>query len=395
MAHRGKAKLLPAPEENSRVSAEVSRLRDDVIVPRVRGGDAGASKEGILTLLSEAAERGERRVPPRLLAKSLSERFAFVPRAGANGETVVRKALYDIARQSRDWYEDHPGHSPLVLVSSSGKIEVIDGALPQRVDTAETALIQRDVFRRLPNILRTLSGSPEWRFQDVPQDVAVAEFNQLFPEHAGRLQDEDIVTIQSSLYAAACFCIEMAARAVRPDATIIAVEHHPSHRFEAWDEPLLWLDSVYRSHRLRGGKVVRLVVIDPSECAVITEDETRWTNWKSHIRRRLFMDEVRVLIRPTDAWLGVINRDLLILPNVMVMQFCGGDAFPFAMRPITGQDASRITTVAQEIAESSEFDRISLMPKDTADDLRQIDDVKTRLREALREQGASLLAASK
>jgi len=373
------AKEPKSRQDDRLVAEELDRLREEVVRPRSRT-DAGAVKEQILTLLAEAARTGVRKVAPKDLLASLTARFAYTPRPGANAEMIVRKALYDIARQARDWYEAKPDHPIFVLVTSSGKIEVFESALPAKYDASETASALHQALLELPNLIRARTAAPARNISTVPSSVALAQFAKRFPELAPKIPPEYASAYEDVLYACTCYGIEMAVRAVRPDAEIIAVEHHPTHRIGAWDEPLLWLDTAYRHHRLRNGSIIRLVVMDDEESFSLATDDEKWTNWKAHIQRRLFTDKVRILIDPTPTWRNTIARDLLILPDLFVIEFCGGEGFPFVMYARQGTDAARISSVAKEIAHLGETDRIASI--DDPDDHSRFADIRKRLERA-------------
>ena len=375
MPHRTIASERTEPGD-AEIARELERIRDGVI--RSRETETGANKKSILTILTKAAKKGERRVPPSEILAQLRASGYQPSRGDAAAEMAIRKALFDIGRQTRRWYQGHPEHSVFVCVSTGGQIAAYRGQLPVQFGLADTSDALRTVLAQLPDVVRNLTGSPPRTFASTDLDVARSVVHEQFGR-ALTLADDDIVLVHRVLYASTCHAIEMAVRAY--GKPIIAVEHYPTHQVSKWDDALLWLKDAYRDHRLRAGEgsIVRIVVVEPTARAVLTQDD-EWERWTSHIYERLITDDVHVLIDPKPTWQAAIGRDLLVLPKVLVVEY-DRDHFPYKMRVHQGTEASRITKTAEEIALGALEDRKNQMYqlKNTADVHKQFHELRTTL----------------
>jgi hypothetical protein len=158
----------------------------------------------------------------------------------------------------------------------------------------------------------------------------------------------DLALISDVFYAMTTHSVEMAIRAFSEKEQIIALERHPAHNISAWDGPLQWLDDAYREFRLRQGEIMRLVVLENAARQNFVDNKQSWNDWVTHIRHRLVTDKVRVVLEPLAEWNEAISRDLLILPDTLVVEFEQED-FPFSCSAHRGRAVLAITAAANAI----------------------------------------------
>lgn len=366
------------PGSATLVADEIERLRDHVVLPRVRTTKGGVNKEWLLTLLAEAAREGRRRSTPTELAFAVTERYGFQARQ-TNPEDTIRKALFDTSKIVREWYEAHPEHRLCVLFSTSGRIDVFPDGLPDHADAREEIQAIRTLASQLPRIVREGMGlfarpiSPV-RITATWRERMARTFGADAVESASA---SDLALMSSLLYSWTTHGIEMSIRAF--EGQIIAVERHPTHDVFAWDGALQWLDDAYRDYRLRQGEVIRLVVFEEGAKEAYVKSNEQWQNWVNHIEGRLVTDKVRVVLQVLPEWEAAM-RDLLILPNALVVEFEGED-FPFNCWAHKGRAVRSITTAARAIADWRDHDIVFPIERPNAE---CFDELRRRLKASLK-----------
>jgi len=358
---RGQASANTTEGTAEEIASEIERIRDDVVLHRVRPSGGSAHKDRILTLLAEAVRAGRRQLPRGELVRNLTERYEYQPRPGTNPELAIRKALFDISRLAREWYEAHPEHRFCVLFTTGGRIDVFVNGLPATGADRDDSML-RALASELPQIARNTTGLTSRPFVKVQEAPTLrARLERLFgAELVESASPADLSLVSDLLYAWTAHAIEMAIRAF--DGQIIAVELHPTHDIAAWDGALQWLDDAYREYRLRQGEIIRLVVLEDETKRDLVEDNEAWDAWVAHIRSRLVTDEVRVILEPLPEWKDVLSRDLLILSDRLVMEFERED-FPFTCWAHRGRAVISITSAAEAIIRSRDAQNVFRITK--------------------------------
>lgn len=369
---------------------ELERLRDDVIRHRTRVSPRTTiDKCELLTLLAEAADEGQRQVSVADLANQLKARKALPQAPSLN---TVRKALIDLSDMIDEAYLERPAAHHRARIESSGTIAL----LPSDQKTSETAF--RTLLRSLPGIARELLPwgqlpiRDKWRYIDTPSRESSAAGTQyewlsrvLDADLVRNVSDPDLRILRDLLYEMTSSSLAGVIHNLDPEISIVAIEHHPTHEIDKWDDELTWLNLAYHDYIERGGKVTRVVYFEPDRQDVTIDDQGWWERWCDHIEVRARRETIAVVTgEPEPGWVRALDGDYLVLVGRLVIRYEQID-FPrsFEGLPAEAHAATRVNLAASRLATMPHADSRSLTWLTEVTSIRdRLEEVRDKVRAA-------------
>jgi hypothetical protein len=365
---------------------ELQRLRDEVVRARIRSG-ATIDKCQLLTLLAEAAARGELRVSLGAVADGL----ARLAKSSAPSINTVRKALIDVAETIDSWYDANPSVRARARILSNGTISLVT---TERA-TSEGAF--RELLKSLPGVTRRLLpwGEPphafrdRWRFMEPSSDESEhgrPDFRWLArimdTSRMRLISDEDLALTRDLLYDMTSSSLAAVIHNLDTQDAIVAVEHHPTHNIDQWDDHLTWLNHAYDGYAARRGKIIRVVYFDPDDLRSKVASGDWWTRWCEHIEIRSRTDRIAVVTgNPDPSWCRALDADYLVLVNKLVIRYDRLD-FPrsFEGLPAAAIAASRVNVAATHLVRAMDRETPSLTVLPEMSSIRaRLDEIRERL----------------